>query len=138
MRLDTPYIQRQLIAYLKAQGVTPVFSGIVPENQKPPFVHLADGAGVFVNDDLTAMDGGEFDWTLTVVGKTHDQIDVLIIALWAALNRPGEYFDIGTVRTCYCRVTGDTVSTSQEQDGGESSLIEYQLTVRIRIMMKED
>lgn len=124
--------RKALIAYLKEQGIETVYTFPVPPRVKLPYAVLTLVSCVPDQDSLTETDGFEYLWQIDVYARNYEDADMLRDALERALNRPGEWPEIGGVPADYCRLESFADFSDLEQDGSEKTTVRYEMEFRIR------
>lgn len=133
MRQDIMSKLAALVDYLNDKQVKPVYVGAVPASVRGAFCVLSDASSEVMNDSLMETDGSATEWTLNIYGGTPQEIVALLDKAWAALNRPGESFQMGDFKVYYCRCIGDGFSTELIGDGAEETRFVYEMNVAINI-----
>lgn len=126
-------LRRALIEYLTDHAIPNVYTMPVPPNIEMPYAVLTLVSCTPNQDSLTETDSAEWLWQVDVYARSCEEADVLSTALIAALNRPGEWPEIGGKKASYCRMDSFADLTELEQDGSERRTVRYELEFRIII-----
>lgn len=126
-------LRRALIKYLIGHEITSVYTMPVPPCVKMPYAVLTLVSCVPNQDSLTETDSAEWLWQFDVYARSCEEADTFSDLLIAALNRPGEWPEIGGKKASYCRMDSFSDLTELEQDGSERRTVRYELEFRIII-----
>lgn len=137
MRFDSLALCAALQVYLKEKGIAPVFIGAAPAATRGSYFVISDVSADFTQEDLIATDGVYAEVEISAYGNTLADIDTAAVALWTALNRPGEVFKMADLNIDYCRIQRDGITSDTTPAGAEESQIFYQLTALIKATNSE-
>lgn len=126
-------LRRALVEYLTDHGIPNVYTMPVPPSIEMPYAVLTLVYCTPNQDSLTETDSAEWQWQVDVYARSCEEADVLSTALIAALNRPGEWPEIGGKKASYCRMDSFADLTELEQDGSERRTVRYELEFKIII-----
>lgn len=126
-------LRRALIEYLADHRITNIYTMPVPPTVEMPYAVLTLVYCTPNQDSLTETDSAEWLWQVDVFAGSCEEADVLSTALIAALNRPGEWPEIGGENASYCRLDSFADLTELEQDGSEHRTVRYKLEFKIII-----
>lgn len=129
--MNVNQFRKDFIAYLKAGGVSAVYTPPVDETIPFPFCVVTIQSAQFDNSDLKVSVLGEITVEINVVAETTAAADTLYEAVFALIDKAGSNPALGGHNVRSMRPTNFEDNTFIESDGSGRTIIQYTQTIQI-------